>query len=484
MAAGASALYFSILISSLVFSPAAASNHYSLVVDQFTSLQLTPSLLVEKSPAFKPGAKLLCERVDISGLSRLKNIRKFAHSVKVNVSYVLPSSRPPNVHICFHRNASLGVGMCPQGPWGKISKDSWARTMSPFDHKLLDICISGSSSVALKVSINEEFSYSRIIYLIFGTTLMTIAWALSHSLIFYYGSAMALGVILVILMILFQGMKLLPTGRKNSLAMFLYASMLGFGAIIFRDVPRLLLHSIFGEIGEEYNPLIIFTSLFLVLAGAWLGFWVVRKLVLADDGSIDEGVSNFVAWSIWIIGAVTVFQSSVDPLSSAVNSISGILVSVVLRHITLNMLLLHLLEFTQKSLFHVYESALEVLLRLYDYTLELSLHFRNLFRKGESKHRRSRNPAATSFIDSYSPTAERPISDSDPFYSTFHNTPERRRFSKEEWEKFTRETTKNALEGLVSSPDFSRWAVAHADRITLTPTKDSAKEPRRRLPWS
>lgn len=53
------------------------------------------------------------------------------------------------------RNASLGVGMCPQSLWGKISEDSWTRTMSPFDHKLLDICISGSSSVALKVSIDE-----------------------------------------------------------------------------------------------------------------------------------------------------------------------------------------------------------------------------------------------------------------------------------------------------------------------------------------
>lgn len=82
------------------------------------------------------------------------------------------------------------------------------------------------------------------------------------------------------------------------------------------------------------------------------------------------------------------------------------------------------------------------------------------------------------------PTPERSVSDSDPFYSTFHNTPERRKFSKEEWDKFTRETTKNALEGLVSSPDFSRWAVAHADRITLTPSKDSAKQPRRWFPWS
>lgn len=179
-----------------------------------------------------------------------------------------------------------------------------------------------------------------------------------------------------------------------------------------------------------------------------------------------------------------IFQSSVDPLSSAVNLISGVLVSVVLRHISLNMLLLHLYESAQKSLLHLYDSALEALRRLYKYALELLLHFGNFFRRGESKHRRSRNPEVTSFRDSYSPTAERPISDSDPFYSTFHNTPERRRFSKEEWEKFTRETTKNALEGLVSSPDFNRWAVTHADRITLTPTKVSAKQPRRWLPWS
>ncbi|WOH10199.1 hypothetical protein DCAR_0729664 [Daucus carota subsp. sativus] len=470
----ASPLLLTILLTFFVCSPVAtASNsNYSLVVDQIPSLNLSPSLLVDKSPAFKPGTKLACERVDITGLSRLKNIRKFANSVKVNVSYVLPSSRLPIVHICFHRNASLGVGMCPQGPWGKFSKDSWSRTMSPFDHKLLDICIPGSSSVDLKVSIDEDFSYSRIMFLICGSALMTIAWFVSKSLIFYYSSAMAVGVLLVILMILFQGMKLLPTGRKNSLAMFIYASMLGFGAIIFRDVPRLLLHSLFGEagIGEEYNPLIIFILLFLILFGAWLGFWAVRKLVLADDGSIDKGVANFVAWSIWILGAVMVLQSSVDPLLSAVNLVSGILVSIVLRNTNLYMILLHLYE--------------------------------NFFRKGGSRHRRSRNPEAISFRDAYREYSnQRPkliehlfpqcksfhfnlfACYSDPFYSTFHTTPERRKFSKEEWEKFTRETTKTALEGLVSSPDFSRWAVAHADRITLTPTKDSAKQPRRRLPW-
>lgn len=78
-------------------------------------------------------------------------------------------------------------------------------------------------------------------------------------------------------------------------------------------------------------------------------------------------------------------------------------------------------------------------------------------------------------------------SDADAHYSTFHKTPERKRFSKEEWENFTRESTKKALEGLVSSPDFTQWAVANAERITLTPTDDSSgkmKGQRRRwLNW-
>jgi len=39
-----------------------------------------------------------------------------------------------------------------------------------------------------------------------------------------------------------------------------------------------------------------------------LGFWAVRKLILTEDGSIDTTVSHFVAWSIWISGAVMILQ--------------------------------------------------------------------------------------------------------------------------------------------------------------------------------
>lgn len=104
---------------------------------------------------------------------------------------------------------------------------------------------------------------------------------------------------------------------------------------------------------------------FVVLAGAWLGFWVVHKLVLTEDGSIDISTSNFVAWSIRILAVIMIlqvafppviilsfllmhgmkygfpclqteskyllFQSSLDPLLAAEALISGIFVSSILR---------------------------------------------------------------------------------------------------------------------------------------------------------
>lgn len=62
---------------------------------------------------------------------------------------------------CFCRNASLGIGMCPQVKWEKVDKGgSWVRPMSPFDHKLLDIRIAGSLPPEnLELSIEEGFFF-------------------------------------------------------------------------------------------------------------------------------------------------------------------------------------------------------------------------------------------------------------------------------------------------------------------------------------
>lgn len=46
----------------------------------------------------------------------------------------------------------------------------------------------------------------------------------------------------------------------------------------------------------------------LVLAGAWFGYWAVRKLVLTEDGLVDSGVAYFVEWAIYILSAVMILQ--------------------------------------------------------------------------------------------------------------------------------------------------------------------------------
>ncbi|KAL4316024.1 hypothetical protein AHAS_Ahas15G0243700 [Arachis hypogaea] len=144
-------------------------------LNQNLTLQLSCGFPVGKSPG-SPGVAVVVERVRIRGLSRFRNLSKFAHSIKVKVLPADPNIRIPNIEICFHRNASLAIGMCSQGQWEKVTKGSWIRSMSLFDHKLLDIRTASS----------------------------TLASSLSKSLAFYYSSAMTIGIILVILMILYQ----------------------------------------------------------------------------------------------------------------------------------------------------------------------------------------------------------------------------------------------------------------------------------------
>lgn len=446
------------------------ADELSLVVSQSIVLQISPGIVVENSPGSKPETKVICERVQIHGLSRLKSLRKYAHSVKVNVSYLNPSGRPPNAEVCFHRNQSLAIGMCSPGQWMKLTKGSWVRSMSPFDHKFLDIRMASSSKETFQVSLQEELFLYRVMFLVLGILLMTLASFLSKSLVFFYGGAMAVGVFLVILMVLFQGMKLLPTGRKSSLAIVLYSSIVGVGSF-FLSYAAQLLRSILTEIGigeDMYNPLAIFLLLFLVIAGAWLGFWVVHKLVLADDGSIDSGVSHFVGWSIRFFASALILQSSVDPLLSGEAWICGVLISSILRRLCRPKYVLRFF----KNLSQIDTSCLWE--SLDSYTSPIKGPY------GSRTFKENLNDT----ISPGSPLKPRSLlSEKDTFYSTFHNTPERKKPSKDEWDKLTKDTTKKAMEELVSSPDFSRWAVAHADRITLAPKKETTARQRRWYQW-
>ncbi|XP_028060837.1 uncharacterized protein LOC114264419 isoform X9 [Camellia sinensis] len=46
--------------------------------------------------------------------------------------------------------------------------------------------------------------------------------------------------------------------------------------------------------------------------GAALGYWMVRKFVIAEDGSVDVGVAQFVKWAMRVIAATFIFLSTLD----------------------------------------------------------------------------------------------------------------------------------------------------------------------------
>ena len=46
-----------------------------------------------------------------------------------------------------------------------------------------------------------------------------------------------------------------------------------------------------------------------------MGFWAVRKLVLAEDGTIDIATSVFVAWAIRILAVMMILQVLLLPTS-------------------------------------------------------------------------------------------------------------------------------------------------------------------------
>uniref|UniRef100_A0A0R0HC87 Uncharacterized protein n=1 Tax=Glycine max TaxID=3847 RepID=A0A0R0HC87_SOYBN len=309
------------------------ADEHSLCLTQNATLQLSRGLPVGNSPGSKPGATVIVERVHIHGLSRFRNLGKFAHSIKVKVLPLPTNSnvRLPNIEVCFHRNVSLVAGMCRHGQWEKVTKGSWARSMSLFDHKILDVRTAGSTLENFEVSVEEEFFVYRIVLLTLGIILLSLASFISQSLAFYYSSAMAIGIILVILIIIYQGMKLLPTGRKSSLAIFLYSTAVGFGTFLLRYIPGLV-RSLLTELGideDMYNPLAIFLLTFVAIAGAWLGFWVVHKLVLTEDGSVDISTAQFVAWAVRILAAVMILQSSMDPLLGTLALLCGSFVSLL-----------------------------------------------------------------------------------------------------------------------------------------------------------
>ncbi|OAY73461.1 hypothetical protein ACMD2_23961 [Ananas comosus] len=464
----------------LLFSTSSSlSSPDEFTVDSHPSKLLLPlGRLVDPSPGSRP---LACARVHIRGLSRLRNPCRFAHALRVSVDVPQGDGlfRVQSVELCFHRNASIGIGMCPASQWQKLSKSSWVQSMSPYEHRILDIRMPPDPSRTIEVSTAEEFVLFRVVFLVVGMVMMATAHTLSESVVFYYGGAMTIGIILVILMILFQGMRLLPTGRKSSLAIFMYSSAVGVTTFLLSYLSGFL-RSILVEIGiseDMHYPLGIIILVCIVLAGAWFGFWGVRKLVLTEEGSVDSSVAYFVEWSIMILSAVMILQSSLDVVFAIAALGFCVLITAITRNHGKSRFLRRLVRRIIKS---VQRTRLHALPPKYSHEEYLNNYERPVYESPPRPRKYSGLTSCSSPILGLTRTPPQRRAE-DNYFSTFHNTPERRKMSKEEWETFTKEQTKKAVDELVSSPDFNRWVVANANRISVTPPGTSSSAQRQRL---
>ncbi|CAL5431671.1 unnamed protein product [Camellia sinensis] len=413
----------------------------------------------------------------------------------------------------FKGNASRGLCQCETDEWKTVHKELWSSVMSPYEDRYVDVKFVDKIAGYVTVTVDKEFQRWRLFCLAFGFVLLLLAPLVSSWVPFYYSSSMAVGVFLVIIILLFQGMKLLPTGRKNVFYLTLYGSVLGAGSFLLHHFS-MLVNSIlvsFGLSEEMHNPVSIFVLLGIVVAGAALGYLMVRKFVIAEDGSVDVGVAQFVKWAMRVIAATFIFQSTLDtPLAmGALASCLSIcfLITSFKRNgpdstITFGNSIYSANgnPWRGRGRANVRQNRAEFLSRsgmvasrgtlwnsprsssgwsdspvkgnlekgtLTDKTMELvDSMIRRKVQHAYKKPKAGFMPdlARYDISDHWEVTRNQ-----HDYYSTFHRTPNRKKFSKKEWENFTQESTRHAVAELASSPKFTDWIIKHADRIQLLP---------------
>ncbi|KAK9290345.1 hypothetical protein L1049_008512 [Liquidambar formosana] len=366
---------------------------------------------------------------------------------------------------CICRNASLGLCQCEKDEWRSVQKGIWGSIMSPYGERYVDVKFIGEVPGSVIVSVEEDFQQWRLLCLALGFFLLFLAPIVSSWVPFYYSSSMAIGVFLVIIILLFQGMKLLPTGRKNFFYLTIYGSVIGAGSFLLHQLSTLV-NSIlvnFGLSEDMHNPVSIFLMVGVIIAGAALGYWIVRKFVISEDGNVDVGVAQFMKWAMRIIATTCIFQSTLDTPLAVVALVSCWAICFLITSIKWHVLGYRggspwLRRAKQATAQH---NRAEFLSRKAKIGSRGTLWSspKNYFAWSDSPNKGLKSPSGTKKQQDY--------------YSTFHKTPERKKFSKKEWDDFTQESTRQAVAELASSPEFTDWIIENADRVKLLPDASS-----------
>ncbi|KAF2609092.1 hypothetical protein F2Q68_00045736 [Brassica cretica] len=416
-----------------------------------------------------------CERIQVSGYPRTE-LGKYAHSFKVKLAPLVTLSERlhSKIQICVHRNASLGMCRCEKSDWKNLQKGQWSFVMSPYDTQYIDLKYTGQSSASVTISITEDFQQWRILCLVVGLVVIFAAPFVSSWLPFYYTSSMAVGVFLVVLIIIFQVMRLLPTGRKNVMYLAFYGSVVGAGSFILHQfsmmVDMILLFNVYISISlikllllDSHTQVAILVLVGIAITGAAFGFWTVRKFVVSKDGGVDASVAQFVKWAMRSVAATFIFQSTMDtPLAMGAFLSASLLGYLLSRTIHSRKSVASQRQWlVPAGKGRPMQGRAEFLSRPGGGGLWNSA--RTVPSSTGSPSNGLKNVMARSSFNRRIPIERK------DYYSTYHRTPNRKKLTKEEYEEVTRETTREAMAGLAASPGFSDWLIEHADRIKLLP---------------
>eukprot|EP00850_Spirogloea_muscicola_P007906 SM000041S15465 [mRNA] locus=s41:226498:230115:- [translate_table: standard] len=452
---------------------------------------------VAGSPGTRPGDGATCERLRVPGLARLPNARK-AFSVR-RVRVAGPSdlvgaggilrfqdNLRGKLEVCFHGNGSLPVGQCRREAWMALESGAWSGTAPPFEDRFLDVRATdiGTQVHELDVSVEEEFQPHRLVFLVLGLAGMWLAPLLSTSAAFYYGGGMSVGIVLVILVVLYQSMRLLPTGRKSSWYIMLYGSMMGLGTVILGYASSLFL-AILSRLGigdDLASSLVLLASVLFLLGGAALGYWGVRKFVLGEDGRPNFSTASFMTSALRTLSGVMLLQSSPDPVFAFLNLLLGITGIFAPRWFFSAWLLL------RKRLLAAKNKPSTNLLGLQVLDASPATPDREPFYELSRLHHTPRNLkqgmacTASIFHSNLSGLLETFVGDKfdeDMVYpSSIHKLSSRRRPTREEVDAVSRQCTRQELLKLITDSQFQSLQLAHPERVALLPSSDEVREER------
>lgn len=448
--------------------------------DDATAQPLNGVSLQNPEVSFVPSplAGQFCERVLLSGVPRL-HLDSYASQirVKMNVSQSIPEKFHWKIEVCFHRNASMGLCQCEAGEWQGFQGGMWTAVSSPYGNKYVDLKLADKKPARFTLSIQEEFQKWRLACLGIGFVLLFLSPIISKWVPFYYSSSMALGILAVVLIVIFQGMKLLPMGRKSLFYLAIYGSVLGVGSYAvhyFSTLVSSILEN-FGLSEELYNPVSIFLLVAIVLTGAGFGYWMVRRFILSKDGSVDAGIAQFVKWAMRVVATFFIMQSTLDPLLALVAlAFSWWLCSLLTT------------KKVQKTMTPKQKQSKVLSQQMLTQGLPTGPKIQFLSpsktgfggttsRTSATQYGRS-NLANRGLVCSALAKRAVPNEDEDEdHYSTFHNI-QPRKYTKQEWEDFTQESTRKALAECTATPEFAQWVGDNARRLQVEKEEDNLSE--------